>query len=115
MAWFNLTGDARLGRCATEDCGGAPTYRLEADGVGSNYCSGCHNKILLTEFETLRAALAASEAREKELRKKLQNLANAADDVGVRFFDTDTMEPEVEAMQQATIEARAILNPGEKR
>jgi len=39
--WFKLSGDARLGRCATEGCGGQPTWRLEAGGVGSNYCSGC--------------------------------------------------------------------------
>lgn len=45
MTWFKLTGDARLGRCATEGCGGQPTDRLEADGVGSNYCSGCRAKI----------------------------------------------------------------------
>lgn len=41
MTWFNLKGDARLGRCASEGCGGQPTWRLEAGGVGSNYCSGC--------------------------------------------------------------------------
>ena len=45
MAWFELKGDARLGQCATEACGGQPTSRLEADGVGSNYCSGCRDKI----------------------------------------------------------------------
>ena len=43
--WFRLRGDARLGRCASEDCGGQPMWRLEADGVGSNYCSGCRQKI----------------------------------------------------------------------
>ncbi len=43
--WFQLKGDERLGRCATEDCGGQPTSRLEADGTGSNYCSGCRAKI----------------------------------------------------------------------
>lgn len=41
MAWFELRGDARLGRCASEGCGGQPTYRLESGGVGSDYCSGC--------------------------------------------------------------------------
>lgn len=45
MAWFELKGDARLGRCASENCGGQPTWRLEADGVGSNYCSGCKDYI----------------------------------------------------------------------
>jgi hypothetical protein len=43
--WFNLTGDERLGRCATEGCGGQPTFRLEAGGIGSNYCSGCREQI----------------------------------------------------------------------
>lgn len=45
MPWFKLTGDARLGRCASENCGGQPTWRLEADGVGSDYCSGCRENI----------------------------------------------------------------------
>lgn len=39
--WFELKGDARLQRCATEGCGGQPTWRLECGGIGSNYCSGC--------------------------------------------------------------------------
>lgn len=43
--WFDLTGDARLGRCATEGCGQQPTSRLEASGVGSNYCSACRDAI----------------------------------------------------------------------
>jgi hypothetical protein len=43
--WFKLTGDERLGRCATEGCGGQPTSRFEGGGVGSSYCSGCRDKI----------------------------------------------------------------------
>jgi hypothetical protein len=43
--WFELKGDARLARCASENCGGQPTWRLEADGVGSDYCSGCRSRI----------------------------------------------------------------------
>jgi len=43
--WFKLNGDARLGRCDTENCCGQPTWRLEAGGIGSNYCSGCKAKI----------------------------------------------------------------------
>jgi len=43
--WFDLTGDARLGECATDGCGSQPTMRLEAGGVGANYCSGCADKI----------------------------------------------------------------------
>lgn len=51
------------------------------------------------------------QARERirALERDLLELANAADAVGVRFFDTDTMEPEVEAMQKATQAARAAL------
>jgi hypothetical protein len=47
--WFDLKGDERLSRCASEGCGGQPTFRLEAGGVGSNYCSGCRQKIMLQE------------------------------------------------------------------
>lgn len=43
--WFKLTGDSRLGQCTSENCGGQPTWRLEAGGIGSDYCSGCREKI----------------------------------------------------------------------
>ena len=43
--WFKLTGDERLGRCTTNRCGGQPTWHLERGGVGSDYCSGCKEKI----------------------------------------------------------------------
>lgn len=50
--WFALTGDERLQtRCATENCPGAPTWRLEAEGVGSNYCSGCHARIIAMQTQ----------------------------------------------------------------
>lgn len=45
MNWFQLKGDARLGRCASQKCGAQPTWRLEAGGTGSDYCSGCKEKI----------------------------------------------------------------------
>jgi hypothetical protein len=35
-----------IGGCATEGCYGLPEWRLEADGVGSNYCGNCHAKIV---------------------------------------------------------------------
>lgn len=44
--WFELKGDERLKRCASEGCGGQPTWRLESGGLGSNYCSGCKSKIV---------------------------------------------------------------------
>lgn len=43
--WFELKGDERLKSCASNGCGGQPTWRLESDGVGSNYCSGCKERI----------------------------------------------------------------------
>lgn len=43
--WFELRGDERLKRCATEDCHGQPTWRLEVDGIASNYCSGCKEQL----------------------------------------------------------------------
>lgn len=44
-----------------------------------------------------------------KLRERLEALADAADVVGVKYFDTDTMPPEVEDMQRATQTARALL------
>lgn len=57
-------------------------------------------------------AIAAwnTRASHAALKAALERLANAADHVGVRFFDTDTMEPEVSEMQQATIAARRALS-----
>jgi hypothetical protein len=52
--------------------------------------------------------IEAQDKRIEELRSVLLRLADAADDVGVHYFDTDTMSPEVEEMQKATLEARAL-------
>jgi hypothetical protein len=43
--WFKRMGDARLEACATEGCGQAAIWRLEAGGTGSNYCSACKERI----------------------------------------------------------------------
>ena len=48
-------------------------------------------------------------ARVGQLEAALLTLADAADVVGVKYFDTDDMSPEVSAMQKATLEARAAL------
>lgn len=48
MPWFMLGGDARLGQCATDNCGGQPTWRFEGSGIGSNYCPGCRERIRST-------------------------------------------------------------------
>lgn len=59
MMWFDLRGDARLGRCTSEGCGGQPIFRLESGGVGSDYCSGCRANI--------DRLFAASEAAKRDL------------------------------------------------
>lgn len=49
MPWFERHGDeAQLGHCDSEGCGGQPTWRFEGGGVGSNYCSGCKERIRST-------------------------------------------------------------------
>lgn len=53
--------------------------------------------------------LDANEAQVRALREALKNLADAADNVGIRFFDTDDLPPEVERLQSATLAARAAL------
>lgn len=46
-------------------------------------------------------------------REALRDLANAADAVGVRYFDSDDPSDEVQAMQAATINAREVLRARE--
>jgi len=72
------------------------------------------------ESEIARLTAALKKANEQAehferawyLRGDLLNaLANAADDVGVKHFDSDCLPPEVEAMQDATSAARLDLGP----
>lgn len=58
--WFKLRGDARLGRCTSENCGGQPTFRLEAGGIGSDYCSGCRENIEALERYLMRVVQSAA-------------------------------------------------------
>ncbi len=65
-------------------------------------------------MSTLRAAIeqhvAEAVARETErLRGALLTLANAADDVGVQFFDMEDPPISVAQMESATLAARAAL------
>jgi len=45
MTWFNISRDRHIVRCDTEWCEYQASFRLEAGGVGSNYCSACKIKI----------------------------------------------------------------------
>jgi hypothetical protein len=45
LGFFKLGGDARLRECAFDGCFQHVSYRLERDGVGSEYCEPCARKI----------------------------------------------------------------------
>lgn len=60
----------------------------------------------LTDCQTTRESWVSAYVR---VRDALRVLADAADVVGVKYFDTDTMDPEVEAMQKATQAARSVM------
>lgn len=59
--------------------------------------------------DELLKRLERAEAAKKALRSASLALANASDNVGVKYFDTDSTEPPVEAMQSATLKLREIL------
>jgi hypothetical protein len=51
------------------------------------------------------AVIQEQRLRIKALEEALGALANAADNVGIAFFDSDDMPAEAEAMQAATLDA----------
>ena len=65
-------------------------------------------------LEGYRAGQAASAERVKALEEALGALADASDNVGIAFFDSDDMPPEVDAMQAATLAARALLKEADQ-
>lgn len=81
-------------------------------------CPNCHSPLWrVTERQERIEAMELAETgftRAGKAENALQDLADSADAVGVRFFDADTMEPEVEAMQRATLAAREVLEPNTK-
>lgn len=86
--WFDLKGDARLGRCATESCGGQPTLRMEGGGVGANYCSGCAEKIR-TMTDTSKATIAAVVERLRTQAASLENDLIGGE--GLQLVESNTM------------------------
>ncbi len=62
------------------------------------------------EVALLRAALNGGNVIER-LQFALQRLADAADGVGVKHFDTDWLSDEVQELQAATHAARLVLGP----
>ena len=92
-------------------------------------CDSRDARDAVTEIVRLRANLKATEsiaarmqdhaaqelaAERERWQTALQRLADAADDVGVRYFDADHQDYDVQAMQAATIAAREVLR-GEQR
>jgi hypothetical protein len=65
------------------------------------------------EVALLRAALNGGNVIER-LQFALQRLADAADCVGVKHFDTDWLSDEVQELQAATHAARLVLGPNAK-
>lgn len=63
----------------------------------------------LADCEGTRAVQYLRRARKAEAA--LRALANAADNVGVEFLDTEDLHPLVQAMQDATQHARDVLGP----
>ena len=61
------------------------------------------------EFDQAETEREAAEARVATLEAAILALANAADEVGVRLFDTDDMPEEVQRVQSATLNAREAL------
>lgn len=67
---------------------------------------------LVADEPNIDKALALADAEADPVarhREALRDLANAADAVGVRYFDSDDPSDEVQAMQAATINAREVL------
>lgn len=67
------------------------------------------NAALCDRILELRKACDELQAENEALRASLLALANAADAVGIRYFDTDDMSDDVQAMEAATIYAREVL------
>ena len=84
--------------------------------------SGKHPDMVNADIvRRLLATISSLMAERKRLRSALERLADAADAVGVAHFDTDTMEPPVVEMQEATNDhdwkcsGCGILSPDRKR
>ena len=56
--WFRLQGNRFMDRCASDGCSKQPTWRLDAGGAGSEFCSGCKEKLEATQASDERAWMA---------------------------------------------------------
>jgi uncharacterized membrane protein YccC len=84
------------------------------DGLAMDLHAMTYAEPLFAEIARLTAALKkANDQAERlaALEDALRALADAADEVGVRHFDTDWLDDEVQAMKNATLRAREVLGP----
>lgn len=97
----------------------ANTGTVTARDTPGDKCPNCQSPLWrVTERQERIEAMELAETgfvRAGKAEDALQALADAADELGVRYFDTDTMEPEVEAVQKATLAAREVLEPKTRR
>ncbi|MCA3246077.1 MAG: hypothetical protein ING19_21155 [Azospirillum sp.] len=79
--------------------------------IPAEYPATASSRMLIAKsrIEFWKARAERAEAEVARLRAAAKALANAADDVGVSHFDTDSLSPEVRSMQSATLALRAAL------
>ncbi len=92
-------------RLLTHDQRAALLTLVADDSVWQRKCDKAQAEVAL-----LRAALNGGNVIER-LQFALQRLADAADGVGVKHFDTDWLSDEVQELQAATHAARLVLGP----
>jgi hypothetical protein len=90
-------------RLLTHDQRAALLTLVADDSVWQRKCDKAQAEVAL-----LRAALNGGNVIER-LQFALQRLADAADGVGVKHFDTDWLSDEVQELQAATHAARLVL------
>lgn len=106
LAWRRATPSDRLEAVLEEDRIEAAYWRFDARHKGY----GPWLLAPMSERDAFKAEMRNTLATEKtRAEAALRALANAADDVGVEFFDTEDLHPLVQAMQDATQHARDVL------
>ena len=111
--WFELKGDERLKRCESEGCFGQQTWRLEADGIGTNYCSGCRANIIHQETErAIRGPSPSISERGQALILAAAVLdrpnADPDDDIAILARQLGRAQEEAEKMRKALVEVSGI-------
>lgn len=94
-----------------EGTGDDATHQTLKEAIAEIQRLRAEAKNLAREYMDADIAWQDADADANNLRAALRDLANAADAVGVRHFDSDDLPPEVDALQFATAAARLALGP----